>query len=303
MAARMLLPLLALSGTVAARPPPRVIFHVIVDDLGSADVSWHRGPGELETPTPHLQALVDEGVRLERHYAHYTCTPSRSAFLSGRLPVHVQFTLDNPESPSSGIPRNMTTIASKLNSHYFTAVVGKYDAGMATPTHTPEGRGFNSSLIYYEHKNDFWNSKIQQSACQAIAPDTVDLWDSGAPARSLNGSKYEEFLFRDRLVDLINGHDGSPLFLLYTPHAAHCPLQVPADYLARWNSTVVPDDEALCAAQTPYIFPGSTAGDYRCRAQYSTLVGIMDENIGIVTDLLKAKGWWNETLVREEDAG
>jgi hypothetical protein len=23
---------------------------------------------------------------------------------------------------------------------------------MATPTHTPEGRGFNSSLIYYEHK-------------------------------------------------------------------------------------------------------------------------------------------------------
>lgn len=37
------------------------------------------------------------------------------------------------------------------------AMVGKYDAGMATHTHTPAGRGFDHSLIYYEHKNDYYD--------------------------------------------------------------------------------------------------------------------------------------------------
>jgi hypothetical protein len=33
---------------------------------------------------------------------------------------------------------------------------GKWDAGMATPEHTPRGRGYDTSLIYYHHDNDYW---------------------------------------------------------------------------------------------------------------------------------------------------
>jgi arylsulfatase A-like enzyme len=54
-------------------------------------------------------------------------------------PVHVQQQLTNPEQPNGGIPRNMTVIGEKMREGgYATHIVGKWDAGMATPTHTPE---------------------------------------------------------------------------------------------------------------------------------------------------------------------
>ena len=60
--------------------------------------------------TPTLDSLAAEGVLLMRHYVHYVCTPTRSAVQTGRLPVHVQLSLRNPDEPSSGIPRNMRYI-------------------------------------------------------------------------------------------------------------------------------------------------------------------------------------------------
>jgi arylsulfatase B len=134
--------LIAGAAAVASADRPRVIFHVLADDFGWADAGWHRPPGELETPTPRLSALVKEGIELDRLYVHQACTPSRSALLSGRLPVHVQMTLDNPEKQNSGLPRNMTTIGTKLASAgYVTHVVGKWDAGERCGGESGELRG------------------------------------------------------------------------------------------------------------------------------------------------------------------
>ena len=33
---------------------------------------------------------------------------------------------------------------------------------MATPRHTPYGRGYDSSLHYFEHKNDYWTHQCAQ---------------------------------------------------------------------------------------------------------------------------------------------
>ncbi|CAE8634104.1 unnamed protein product, partial [Polarella glacialis] len=81
-------------------------------DEGSADVQQQR----RETHTPNMDALVDEGVLLERHYAYKICAPSRASLQSGRLAVHVNtvntgVTVQNPADPVSGyagVPRNMT---------------------------------------------------------------------------------------------------------------------------------------------------------------------------------------------------
>lgn len=69
---------------------------------GWADVGFHRNDSHPEIQTPNIDSLAAEGVELLRHYVHFTCTPSRSSFLSGRLPVHVQTTLANPEQVRSG---------------------------------------------------------------------------------------------------------------------------------------------------------------------------------------------------------
>jgi arylsulfatase I/J len=217
-----------------------------------------------------MDALAAEGVVLNRHYVHMMCTPSRSSFMTGRLPVHVQLTLDNPEASTAGVPYNMTGLGLRmLEAGYRTSFVGKWDCGWATARHSPLGRGFEQSLVYAEHKVDYFNSTLLQSVCEAYNP-IVDLWDNGAPATGLAGSDYEDFIFRDRVLDIIAAHDpAEPLFLVHTPHVAHCPLQVPPDWLARFG--FVTNDEAECSVQTSYIFPASTPGDFRCRAQYHAM--------------------------------
>ena len=52
----------------------------------------------------------------------------------------------------------MTGIASKMAAAgYWTASYGKWDVGMATPDHTPEGRGYQAGINYFHHDNDYWS--------------------------------------------------------------------------------------------------------------------------------------------------
>ena len=71
---------LAASSIEAADQPHLVFF--MADDTGWNNVGWHN-PDML---TPHADALVAEGVELDRHYAFVYCSPSRSSFMTGRLP-------------------------------------------------------------------------------------------------------------------------------------------------------------------------------------------------------------------------
>ena len=93
---------------------PALSFLLALADLGHADVGFTDGPPSVETVTPTLDRLVREGIRLDRHYVHYVCTPTRSSIQSGRLPVHVTTALSNPDVPTTGVPRNMTGMAQVL---------------------------------------------------------------------------------------------------------------------------------------------------------------------------------------------
>ena len=103
----------AAAGAAATAAKPHIFF-CLVDDLGHADVGFTDGPPSVETVTPTLDTLVQQGVRLERHYVHYTCTPTRSSIHSGRLPVRVTTELSSPPAPNAGIPRNYTGMAEVL---------------------------------------------------------------------------------------------------------------------------------------------------------------------------------------------
>ena len=205
--------------TAASNKKPNIFF-ILVDDLGFGDVNFNRQVHDDEIVTPNMDRLaLIEGLHLQRHYVHFTCTPTRSSFQSGRLPVHVQLTLANPDEPNAGIPRNMTGIAEKLKGGgYETHMVGKWDCGMATFEHTPRGRGYDSALIYFEHKNDYWTQRQMQSGCLETAPSIVDLWKNGEPATNLNGTMYEEHLFANTVYGLIEQFDtNSPFFMVYAP--------------------------------------------------------------------------------------
>ena len=260
---------------------PHIVF-ILVDDWGWANVGYHhRSNLRKYSFTPNIDGLVKEGLQLDQHYAYHWCAPSRSAFLTGRLPIHVndaknvKISAYNPNDPVSGfqgVPRNMTVISAKMKeAGYATHQVGKWHVGFATPDHTPKGRGFDTSFGYFNAANDYFNKKIFKCNTTPI----VDLWDTDEPASDKNGEDhYEEALFKDRLLEIVADHDPSvPLFLYYAPHIVHAPYQVPAKYLKKFG----------------FIHN-------ELRQVYHAMVNYFDDVIRELTQALKTKGMWDNTL-------
>ena len=265
---------------------PHIVF-VLVDDWGWANVGYHRATPTKEVQTPTFDRLCkQEGLELDQHYAFKFCSPSRCSLMSGRLPAHVNMqnlasTFVNSKDPISGftgIPRNMTCLAEKLNlAGYESHQVGKWDAGMATPDHTPKGRGFKSSLGYFHHDNDYWDEGVADpiEVFPGCLGNHVDLWDTDHPAHDLNGTAYEEEIFANRVQSILTAHDADkPLFLYYAPHIAHMPLQVPKAYADKFAFI---DDEH--------------------RQIYHAMVNYLDDVMAMIEKQLIAKGMWNNTLL------
>jgi arylsulfatase A-like enzyme len=66
-----ILPLLALAAK--ADQPPHIVL-MAIDDLGWADVGYHGS----NFPTPNLDQLAAQGVKLENYYVQIVCSPTRS---------------------------------------------------------------------------------------------------------------------------------------------------------------------------------------------------------------------------------
>ena len=266
---------------------PHIVF-LLVDDYGWAGAGWHNdveSGGQREVQTPYMNELVATGIELNHHYTFKFCSPTRSSLQSGRNPIHVNVQNvgpdhHNPEDPVAGfsaIARNMTGMAVHLKAAgYATAAVGKWDAGMATDDHTPHGRGYEKSLFYFHHANDYWTQAIASSGPHAC-PDRqlIDLWNTTGPARGVNGTAYEEELFLENTMTILNRHDPrEPLFLFHAFHQIHTPLQVPAAWEQSFN-----------------FLPNVG------QRKYAAMVAYMDNSLGKIVDKLKERDMWSNTLL------
>ena len=67
---------------MAQQTKPNVVF-ILVDNLGWGDIGCNGGTA----PTPRIDALASQGIRFRNYNVEAQCTPTRSAILTGRLPV------------------------------------------------------------------------------------------------------------------------------------------------------------------------------------------------------------------------
>src|SRR5690606_36065385 len=60
---------------------------ILTDDQGYHDVSYY---GTEDLRTPHIDALIHDGLRFDHFYANSpVCSPTRAALLTGRYPDFV----------------------------------------------------------------------------------------------------------------------------------------------------------------------------------------------------------------------
>src|SRR6266850_7879119 len=73
----------------AQNPPPangskpNIVF-ILMDNLGYGEVGVYGGGVTRGAPTPRIDRLASEGMRLTNFNVETQCTPSRSAIMTGR---------------------------------------------------------------------------------------------------------------------------------------------------------------------------------------------------------------------------
>jgi len=255
------------AGTQAARPNVVLIFP---DNLGWGEVGAY---GSVRgVPTPRLDQLAAEGIRLTNFNVEYSCTVSRAALMTGRYAIRTGATQPR------GITLWEVTLAEALGSvGYATALFGKWHLGGDEPQgqREPSHQGFD----------EFWGiPRTSHEAAFTSRPDfdpatdmTPYMWEGrkGQPARNirvfdLDSRRTIDREAAERGVAFMErqARSGTPFFFYYPMTQIHFPTLAHPD------------------------FAGTTgAGDI------GDAMADVDHNVGLVLDAIDRLGIRDDTIV------
>jgi len=122
---------------------PNIVL-MLSDNLGFGEIGVYGGGVLRGAPTPRLDQLAAEGMRFTNFNVEVECTPSRSALMTGRMPVRS----GTWRAAVAGLPGGLApwevTIAEALSaSGYDTAMLGKWHLG-DSPGRYPIDQGFDT---------------------------------------------------------------------------------------------------------------------------------------------------------------
>merc|ERR550534_7948 len=133
---------------------PNIIF-LIADDIGWADISHNSG----SISTPNIDALLEDGVEFTNFYTHHSSTPSRMAFLTGRMAWRLgsQYLEELGGMMAGKIPFKETTFAEVTRQMgYDNYYVGQWGVGYASWTMTPLMRGWDKFMGYFGSEGGYY---------------------------------------------------------------------------------------------------------------------------------------------------
>ncbi|MEW4566442.1 arylsulfatase [Tautonia sp. JC769] len=201
---------------------PNVVL-IMTDDQGYGDLACH---GNTIIQTPNLDALHAESVRLTDFHVDPTCSPTRSALMTGRYSgrVGVWHTIRG----RSILHRDETGMAEVFaRSGYATGIFGKWHLGDNYPSR-PQDFGFSQSLIHggggVGQTPDAWGNDYF---------DDVFL-EHGSPRPTFG---YCTDVWFDAAIRFLaeRGESPEPFFCYLATNAPHAPYLVPEAYEARYS--------------------------------------------------------------------
>ncbi len=239
---------------------PNVII-IITDDQGYGEIAAHGNP---VIKTPNLDKLYSQSVRLTNFHVDPTCSPTRSALMTGRYSTRtgVWHTINGRSLMRS----NELTLAETFKSNsYATAMIGKWHLGDNYPFR-PQDQGFEHAIQHLGggigNGADYWEN---------------DYFDD---TYLTNGEwkKYEGYCtdvwFREATRYVEEKRD-KPFFLYLATNAPHSPHNVPDAYAKPYRDAGMPNE----------------------LAKYYGMITNIDENLGRFREKLTELGLAENTLL------
>jgi arylsulfatase A-like enzyme len=213
---------LALAAFAADAPRPNIVV-MLSDDMGWQQVGYNGGLDGV--PTPAIDSLARDGVKLTQFYVQPVCTPTRGAFMTGRYPWKNGTEVRPTATSKHGMLRDERTIAEAMrDAGYATWMVGKWHLGEWQHHHLPLQRGFEHHYGHYSALIDSFTH---------TRGGVLDWHRNGEPVIE---EGYSSFLLATEAAKLIKAHDGKKPFFLYIPfNAVHGPHQAPEEYLRKYE--------------------------------------------------------------------
>ncbi|MES2982881.1 MAG: arylsulfatase [Verrucomicrobiota bacterium] len=239
---------------------PNVIL-IITDDQGYGEIAAHGNP---VIKTPSLDKLHGESVRLTNFHVDPTCSPTRSALMTGRYSTRtgVWHTINGRSLMK---PEEVTLAETFKSNGYATGMIGKWHLGDNYPFR-PQDQGF-------EHTIQHLGGGIGNGA---------DYWDNDYfdDTYLTNGEwkKYEGYCtdvwFREA-ARFVEEKKDKPFFLYLSTNAPHSPHNVPDAYPKPYRDAGMPDE----------------------LAKYYGMITNIDENLGRFREKLIELGLAENTLL------
>jgi arylsulfatase A-like enzyme len=252
---------------------PNIVF-MLVDNMGYGDLGSYGGGALRGAPTPKLDAFAAGGLRLTNFNVEPECTPSRSAFMTGRLPIRSGSAAVINTGGKDGIAPWEYTLAELLSdAGYKTACYGKWHLGSAAGR-LPTDQGFDewygiprsSGETLFREQPGFDPALFQDQPVLEARKG-----EAAKPVRPYD-LEFRPLIDREitnRAVDYVGSHaKGEQPFFLYV-------------------AFTLPHGPPL--AHPDYVKKG--------RSQYQNAMAEIDANAGRVIDAVKAAGIEGDTIV------
>ena len=315
----------------ASRPN---ILLIVADDLGYSDIGAYGG----EISTPHMDNMAQASVMMTNFHSAATCSPTRAMLMSGTSShlaglghmYEAQTDLTDEQLASENyagyLIDSVEAFPEKLkDAGYHTYMAGKWhlanradeESMIAT---SAAARGFERSFTLLQGGSSFFDDMLGINPFSQVSTYMED----DAFVTELPEGFYATKYYTDKLIEYIeeDKDDDQPFFAYAAYTAPHWPLQVPDEWLDKYQGRydagydvlrqeriarmkalgIIPQD----AATYPRLdgvpaWDSLTAEEKQREARameiYAAMVEYMDGQIGRLLDYLKEIGEYDNTLI------
>lgn len=290
--------------SLAAKPD---IVYIMADDLGYRELGCF---GQVKIPTPHLDKLAADGIKLTRFYSGSpVCAPTRYSLLTGKHQGNAAirgnkeqggFGPNDKEGQWPVDAREVLLSETLKKAGYRTGIVGKWALGGTEPGQSPLDHGFDEFYGYLcqRRAHNFYPAYLWRGRDPIALGNPVFAAHQRIPAPLASAEEYEaryagpvysaEMLAQACEQFIAKAPKNKPLFLYHAPTLPHVALQAPREWVDRFPASW---DTA------PYLGERGYLPHPRPRAAYAAMIAFLDDTVGRIVEALRKAGRLDNTLL------